>query len=118
MRNILVIQQHSPFNSSKGREALDLILAMAAVEHNVSVLFSGDAVYQLLSSQDHVDFKLKAYPRSFKLFALYDIEHVYVCQHALQQRGIEAHDISIRAKVLDKTDIALLLARQHQVITS
>ena len=118
MRNILVLQRHSPFNSSKGREALDLILALAAVEHNVSVLFSGDAVYQLLPTQDQADFKLKAYPRSFKLFALYDIEQVYICQQSLLQRGINQNSISINAKVLSKQDIALLLTQQHQVITS
>lgn len=118
MRNILLIQRHSPFNSSHGREALDLLLALAAVEHSVSVLFSGDAVYQLLASQPHPDFKLKAYPQSFKLFALYDIEQVYVCQQALQQRGISANQLSIEATILNNNDIASLLARQHQVITS
>lgn len=118
MRNILVVQRHSPFNSSKGREALDLLLALAAVEHNVSLLFSGDAVYQLLPTQDQPDFKLKAYPRSFKLFALYDIEQVYVCQQSLTERGLDASRLLINVAVLDKPGIAQLLARQHQVICS
>ena len=118
MRNILVLQRHSPFNSSKGREALDIILALAAVEHNISVLFSGDAVYQLLPTQDQADFKLKAYPRSFKLFALYDIEQVYVCQQSLKQRGINVSDLNIDVTELDTAGIAELFARQHQVISS
>lgn len=118
MRNILLLQRSSPFNDSKGREALDMILAMAAVEHNVSVLFSADAVYQLLPTQDQPDFKLKAYPRSFKLFALYDIEQVYVCQQSLKQRGIHASDLSIDVTELDTQAIAELFARQHQVISS
>lgn len=118
MRNILLIQRYSPFNSSHGREALDLLLALAAVEHSVSVLFSGDAVYQLLATQQHADFKLKAYPQSFKLFTLYDIEQVYVCQQALEKRGLSTGQLSINAVVLDNIGIASLLARQHQVITS
>lgn len=118
MRNILLLQRSSPFNDGKGREALDMILAMAAVEHNISVLFSADAVYQLLPTQDHTDFKLKAYPRSFKLFALYDIEQVYVCRQSLKQRGINAADLSIDVTVLDSSGIAELFARQHQVISS
>ncbi|MDP2713219.1 sulfurtransferase complex subunit TusC [Rheinheimera sp.] len=117
MRNILVLQRHSPFNSSNGREALDLILALAAVEHNVSVLFSGDAVYQLLPTADQADFKLKAYPRSFKLFGLYDIDQVYVCHQALTERGIDANALSIGVTVLDKDAIGQLLHKQHQVIT-
>src|SRR5690606_21057609 len=117
-RNILVVQRHSPFNSSKGREALDLLLALAAVEHNVSLLFSDDAVYQLLPTLDQPDFKLKAYPRSFKLFALYDIEQVYVCQQSLTERGLDASRLLINVAVLDKPGIAQLFGRQHQVICS
>jgi tRNA 2-thiouridine synthesizing protein C len=118
MVNILVLQHHSPFNSSHGREALDMILALAAVEHNVSVLFYADAVYQLLATAEQADFKVKAYPRSFKLFELYDIEQIYVCQQALQARGISANQLSIAVTVLDQPGIATLLAAQHQVISS
>ena len=118
MSNILVLQRHSPFNNSKGREALDLILALAAVEHNVSVLFSGDAIYQLLPTLDQPDFKLKAYPRSFKLFGLYDIVQVYVCHQALTDKGLDANALSIGVTVLDKAAIAQLLHKQHQVITA
>jgi tRNA 2-thiouridine synthesizing protein C len=118
MRNILVLQRHSPFNNSKGREALDLILALAAVEHNVSVLFSGDAVYQLLPTLDQPDFKLKAYPRSFKLFGLYDVDQVYVCSRTLTERSIAADALSITVTVLAEDGIARLLNEQHQVITA
>jgi len=117
MANILVLQHHSPFSSSHGREALDMLLALAAVEHNVSVLFRGDAVYQLMSTQEHPDFKLKAYPRSFKLFPLYDIDNIYVCQHALTKRGIALTEITIAAKVLDDSAQAMLLLQQDQVIS-
>ena len=117
MRNILVLQQHSTFNSSHGREALDLVLALAAVEHNVSVLFRGDAVYQLLSTNDHTDFKLKAYPRSFKLFSLYDIEQVYVCLESLNARGIKPEQLALAAQPLTQDAVIELLAAQHQVIT-
>lgn len=118
MRNILVIQRHAPFNSSHGREALDLLLALAAVEHQVSVLFSADAVYQLLPTTDQPDIKLKAYPRSFKLFALYDIDQVYVCQESLLQRNIQPTELSIPAKVIDAGQIQLLIGQQQQVICS
>ena len=117
MANILVLQHHSPFSSSHGREALDMLLALAAVEHNVSVLFRGDAVYQLLSTNDHADFKLKAYPRSFKLFSLYDIEQVYVCAASLGERGIKPEQLALAAEPLAQDAIMDLLAAQHQVVT-
>lgn len=118
MRNILVIQRHAPFNSSHGREALDMLLALAAVEHNVSVLFSADAVYQLLPTLHQPEVKLKAYPRSFKLFSLYDIEQVYVCQASLLQRNISSSQLNIAAQLLDATQIQQLISQQQQVICS
>ncbi|MBU1309652.1 MAG: sulfurtransferase complex subunit TusC [Gammaproteobacteria bacterium] len=118
MQNILLIQRHAPFNSSHGREALDLLLAMAAVEHQVSVLFSADAVYQLLPTQEQAAFRLKAYPRSFKLFALYDIDQVYVCQASLLQRNIQPSQLSINAQLVDAAQIQQLISQQHQVICS
>lgn len=117
MKNILVLQRHAPYSSSHGREALDMILALAAVEHNIVVLFQGDSVYQLLTGAAHPDFLLKAYPRSFKLFDLYDVSNVCVCQHALQQRNIASDELSIAARVIDSDEQQKLIAAQHQVIS-
>ncbi|GAA0543017.1 sulfurtransferase complex subunit TusC [Rheinheimera aquimaris] len=118
MRNILLLQQHSPFNNSNGREALDMALALAAVEHSVSILFCDDAVYQLLPTVDQPDFGLKQYPRSFKLFSLYDIEQVYACLESVTARGLEPAQLNIAVTLLSKADIAALLSSQHQVITT
>ena len=116
MKRILVIQQHAPYNSSHGREALDLILALAAVEYQVSVLFQGDSVYQLLPGAAHTDFLLKAYPRSFKLFTLYDVAEVCVCLHSLQQRNIDISELAISARAVDHLQQKQLIGAQHQVI--
>jgi len=116
MQNILVLQQHSPFSSSHGRETVDLVLALAAVEHNVSILFLGDGVYQLLPVNEHTDFKLKTYPRSFKLFPLYDIEKVYVCTASLTERGIKPEQLAVAAEPLEQHEMVKLIAAQHQVV--
>ncbi|WP_397472209.1 sulfurtransferase complex subunit TusC [Rheinheimera sp.] len=117
MRNILLLQQHSPFNYSYGREALDMALALAAIEHSVSILFCDDAVYQLLPTVDQPDFGLKPYPRSFKLFSLYDIEQVYACLESVTARGLKPELFSINITLLTRADIVALLSAQHQVIT-
>lgn len=118
MRNILLIQRHSPFNNSHGREALDMLLALAAVEHQISILFSADAIYQLLPVEQQPEVKLKIYPRSFKLFGLYDIEQVFVCQTSLLQRNIQPAQLNIAVKVLSPEQIQQLIAQQQQVICS
>lgn len=118
MRNIMLIQRHSPFNTSHGRESFDLAMALAAVEHNVTLLFMADAVYQLLSINDTSALQIKPYQHGFKLFDLYEIEHVLVCQASLQQRGLTAAELAINATMADQALIQQSIAAQHQVITS
>lgn len=116
MQHIAIIQRQSPFINSSGREALDLMLALAAVEHQLSVIFSGDAVYQLLAVNQSSDFALKRYQQGFKLFGLYDIERIYVCQQSLQQRQLDSNALSLAAKPLSAVQIQQLLASQHQIM--
>ena len=116
MQHIAIIQRQSPFNHSDAREALDLILALAAVEHQLTVIFAGDAVYQLMSVDHTTGFALKRYQQGFKLFNLYDIEQVYVCQHSLQQRQLKSRDLAIPAKPLDSAQLRQLLACQQQIV--
>tara|TARA_R110002126_G_scaffold38993_14_gene116033 strand:- start:1425 stop:1781 length:357 start_codon:yes stop_codon:yes gene_type:complete len=116
MQPITIIQRQSPFNSSCGREALDLTLALAAVEHKISMVFSGDAVYQLLAMNTEPEFALKRYQQSFKLFDLYDIEQVYVCQHSLLQRQLEQPEFVIPAKIITPEQLQHLLAAQQQIV--
>lgn len=114
--NIAVIQRQPPFNTSRGREALDLILALAAVDHKISVLFCGDAVYQLLPLASDEHMPVKAYPRSFKLFALYDVELLYVCQQSLLERQIAVEQLSLPIELLDTSQIQQMLAKQQHII--
>jgi tRNA 2-thiouridine synthesizing protein C len=118
MRNIMLIQRHSTFNTSHGRESFDLAMAMAAVEHKVSLLFMADAVFQLLAINDTAALQLKPYQHGFKLFDLYEIEQVLVCHTSMQQRGITAAELAITATVADQSLIQHCIAQQHQVITS
>lgn len=116
MQHIAIIQRHSPFNSSAGREALDLALALAAVEHQLTLIFCGDAVYQLLPVSQQSDFPLKRYQQSFKLFELYDIEQVYVCQQSLTERQLASDVLALPAKPVNAIELQQLLANQQQLV--
>lgn len=118
MRNIMLIQRHSPFNSSHGRESFDLAMALAAVEHKVTLLFMADAVYQLMTINDTAALQLKPYQHGFKLFDLYEIDQVLVCKASMQLRGITAADLAINVTVADHSHIQDCITQQHQVITS
>lgn len=115
MQHIAIIQTHSPYNSAKAREALDLILALAAVEHQVSVVFTDDAVYQLLaSSQSSV--ALKTFQKSFGLFGLYDIENCLVCADSLARRGLSELALPSGFTRANQQQINSMLATADQLI--
>ncbi|WP_333609254.1 sulfurtransferase complex subunit TusC [Arsukibacterium sp.] len=118
MAAILVIQHQPPFNSAKARENLDLVLALAAVDHQVSLLFSADAVFQLLPVAADTRIPLKPFNRSFSLFAMYDIEQLYVCQQSMQQRGLSLEQLLPGVLALTTAEINALISRQQQVINA
>ena len=116
MQHIAIIQRQSPFNSSSGREALDLILALAAVEHHLTVIFSGDGIYQLLPVNLNNAFSLKRYQQGFKLFGLYEIDQLYVCHQSMEQRQIKLGDLALTAQQLDPLSLQQLLIKQQHIV--
>ena len=84
MKKMLVIMQQSPFSAAKAREAQDLLMALAAVEYEVSVLYRGAAICQLLAKSNELT-DLKDFTKAQKLFDLYDVAAVYCCARSYQQ---------------------------------
>lgn len=114
--NITVLLTHSPLDGIKARESLDLIFALSAVDHQVSVVFTQDAVYQLLPATDSQQVSVKDIRRSFKLFELYDIEQLYVSTEALEQRQLTFNELVPGLQPLDKVALSQLLNTQQHVI--
>jgi tRNA 2-thiouridine synthesizing protein C len=113
---IAVLVTHLPLDGAAARESLDLIFALAAVDHQVSVVFSEDAVYQLVKADDSVELMVKDFRRSFKLFELYDIEHLYICAASLRQRQLQISELVLDLQPLESAELSQLLCAQHHVI--
>lgn len=113
---IAVLLSKLPLQDIAARESLDLIFALAAVEHQVSVIFCDDAVYQLLKSEDSAELLVKDFRRSFKLFELYEIEQLYVCAESLRQRKLQASQLMLDLRALDTAELNQLLDTQHHLI--
>jgi tRNA 2-thiouridine synthesizing protein C len=93
MTNILLIQQSSAFDGAVAREAQDLALALAATEHQVTLLYRDAAVLQLLPLAQQP--AVKDFTLAQKLFELYDIAAVYVCQHSLSRYQLSVPQLRI-----------------------
>ncbi len=114
MANILLIQQSSAFSSALAREAQDLSLALAAIEHEVTLLYRGAAVLQLFALQTPT--AVKDFTQSQKLFALYDISAVCVCLQSLQQYQLTADQLRIPLQVVDVPAQQQLLAAANHIL--
>lgn len=99
MAQIVLILQHSAWTSAKAREAQDLSLALAATEHQVQLLYRDAAVLQLRPlTQPPAG---KDFTVAQKLFELYDIAAVCVCQQSLAAYALVPEDLRIDVNVLD-----------------
>jgi len=113
MQQILIICRHSALTGSLAREAQDMAMALAALDHQVSLLYLGEAVLQLLP-RSHSP-AVKDFTLAQKLFALYDIDQVYVCAQALARFGIDKADLRIPCQAVP-AEGALLLAQFQQIL--
>ncbi len=100
MSQLTYLFRSAPHGKSSGREGIDALLAASAYCEDISVIFIGDGVYQLLLGQDPSAILSKDYAPMLKLFDLYDIEQVFVCSDSLVQRGLAKADLVIDAEAL------------------
>ncbi|MCC5827494.1 DsrE family protein [Alkalimonas sp.] len=114
----LIWLQSSPYNSSAAREALDYILALAAVDCPAQLLLSGPAVCLL---QPHTDFssalQLKDCSKLLGLFELYDLPAPLVCQESLNRYQPEPGQLNQAITRLSKQQLTEQLARFRHVAT-
>ncbi|MGR5070192.1 MULTISPECIES: sulfurtransferase complex subunit TusC [Vibrio] len=101
MSQLTYLFRQAPHGSASGREGIDALLAASAYCEDITVLFVGDGVYQLLLGQDPSAILSKDYAPMLKLFDLYDIEQVFVCSDSLAKRGLAQADLVIEAKALN-----------------
>lgn len=116
MNRIGFVFQSSPHSTTKGREGLDAILAASAYSEEIDIFFVGDGVLQLLEGQQPEQILSRDYIAGFKMLALYDLETIYVCETALENRGLKASHLNIDVDVISNQQINEQLAQCAQVM--
>lgn len=117
MSQLTYLFRSAPHSISAGREGIDALLAASAYCEDISVVFCGDGVYQLLAGQNTEAILSKDYAPMLKLFDLYDVENVYVCQHSLEQRGLANANLVIDAEKLSLDSLREILQQASKVLT-
>ncbi|RDX37295.1 sulfurtransferase complex subunit TusC [Kangiella sp. HD9-110m-PIT-SAG07] len=87
-KSLAIIFNKAPYGNQSGRELLDIALMAAAFDMEISALFIGDGVYQLLTNQQPDILHMKNHSSTYKALELYGIETVLVSSEDLEQRRL------------------------------
>jgi len=95
-KKILIVNQSAPYSSGNAKESLDLALAAGTFEQDVSILFTGDACYQLLAAQKPKEIDSKNLSQMLKVLPIYGVESLFVDEQSLLNRNIRHIDNDLK----------------------
>lgn len=117
-KKIAIVNTQSSFNTPVARESVDLALIFGAFDHQVSVFFIENAVYQLIKGQNPESLDGKDFLATMKAFELYDIEQVLCCSDSLSERAIDPAGLINDVELAGSGQIAELLHQFDHVLVS
>lgn len=117
MNSVSFLFRSPAHSSSAGREGIDAVLACAALTDDIQLFFIGAGVTQLVAKQDVGLSGLKDYAPMLKLFDLYDIENIYVCESSLAQWGLAKEDLLIDVNVIGAEKMSELLRSSRNLLS-
>jgi len=115
-KRILFLLRQPPYGSSHALEALETILVAGVFDQQVSVLFRGDGVWQLLAEQDGALVQRRTVARVARALPQYDVTALYACAASLQARGLTPEDLSIPVSLLSYAEQQALIQAQQVVV--
>ncbi len=116
-KKLLFIFRHAPYGSSIARDGLDALLAASAYDQDLSVLFLGDGVFQLVGDQQSSGISSKSLSATLPALPIYDIDQIYVQQSALAERGLDKQTLVLDATALSDQAVRELMSKQEGVLS-
>ena len=115
-KKLLIICRKPPYGNSLAREAIDIALAAGAFEQDVSLLFCGEGLWQLMAEQDSQELALKNHGKALAALPLYGIDDIYVQADALAERQLSQNELLLPVKALSQAQITALLDSADTVL--
>lgn len=114
-QKILIQCRRGPYSTSLARTGIELAMAAAVFDQEVSLLFSGDGIWQLVADQSSELIAEKNHSRLISALPLYDVHTIYVDRESLSARSLSVNDLCLPVAVVDKRQLPQLLAASDQV---
>lgn len=116
-KKILFLNRRAPYGSSLPREALDAVLMASAFGQKITLVFLEDGVFQLKQQQDPSAIEMKNFSKTFAALELYGVDSVYVEQRSMEKRGLTLDHLLIPAKIIQPSELSVLLEEQDQILS-
>jgi tRNA 2-thiouridine synthesizing protein C len=115
-RSLLLIIRHSPYGGSLARASIDTVLAAAAFDQKICVLFSGDGVLQLVPDQASESLGTRSMGRLLSSLPLYDVAEVYVDAEAARRYQLDLKLAPVPAVALARAALQQLVRTHDHVL--
>ena len=118
MKSVLIRMSKSPLNGLISGEQLETAMVAATFEQEVSILFIGDGVFNLLP--DQATQEVKGYNIAKMLLALptFEVNNLFVCERSLEHRQIGVSNLSKNAKVISFEEQRRLIETADVVLSA
>jgi len=116
-KSCLIINRTAPYGSSHARDALDVALTSGVFEMPLTLLFSGDGVWQLRKEQQPDTIEQKSFAANLCVLPMYDIDRILVCSDAMAQRGLSLDELVLPAESVDAERIRTEIQQHDLVLT-
>jgi len=111
-----VIITKTALDGADFKEAVDLALVCAAFEHQVNLVFTDHAVFNLVKSQSTLQLDDKNHLNILKGLEFYDIENVYVEKESLDIRQLKLENLIDAVQLVDNKEISLINKLANHVV--
>jgi sulfur relay protein TusC/DsrF len=116
MKQLLFIQSQRPGSTITAQESFDALLAGSAFAE-VSVLFVGDGVLQLVTPQTQHDAPpRKAFNAGFSAMPDFDIHKIYCCAKSFREKGLAHQALCVRPELVQSDAISKLWLNADSVL--
>lgn len=116
-KRMLFLLTAAPYASARALEMLESVLVAGVFDQDVSVLFAGDGVYQLLDGQDGSAVGQRTVGKVLQALPEYEVDRLFVCRASLQRLGLAQSDLCLPVELLDHDQQRDLIAAQDAVVS-
>ena len=114
-KRILFLLNRAPYGSSYALEAIEAILVAGVFDQEVSVLFKGDGLYQLLDEQDGGAVGGRTVGKMLGAVPEYGVTDLFACRPSAERLGLGDANLCLPVTWLDYAEQRRLINRQDIV---